>query len=156
MSAIQPRNYAELRALNNRFQAETSYLEEPDWEARVGDAFLATQYEDHGGFLLAFESRRDFANDNFRWFAKRYSEFVYVDRIVVAETHRGRGVARMLYEDLFDRAAAAGYARVTCEVNKQPPNPGSDAFHARMGFKVVDTVALAGGAKTVRYMLKEF
>jgi hypothetical protein len=40
------------------------------------------------------------------------------------------------------------------DVNLNPPNPGSDAFHAKLGFKEVGQAVLYGGAKTVRYMEK--
>ncbi|TIP69850.1 MAG: GNAT family N-acetyltransferase, partial [Mesorhizobium sp.] len=71
---------------------------------------------------------------NFLWFRERYPRFVYVDRVVVAGEARGRGHARRLYEDLFDHALRAGQTIVTCEVNAEPPNPASDAFHAALGF----------------------
>jgi predicted GNAT superfamily acetyltransferase len=37
-----------------------------------------------------------------------------------------------------------------CEVNAEPPNPASDAFHAAMGFAEVGSATLGGG-KQVRY-----
>ena len=77
-----------------------------------------------------------------------------MDRIIVGEAARGRGLARRLYEHLFDLARNEGHDRVGCEVNLNPPNPGSDAFHAKLGFKEVGQAVLYGGAKTVRYMEK--
>ena len=65
-----------------------------------------------------------------------------------------RGLARVLYEDLFTAAAAAGHGVVTCEVNLVPANPGSDAFHARLGFAEVGRGELAAGAKLVRYLAR--
>jgi predicted GNAT superfamily acetyltransferase len=76
---------------------------------------------------------------------------VYVDRIVVAPSMRGHGYARRLYGDLFERASLAGHDRVVCEVNANPPNPASDAFHARLAFSEVGTGTFHGGSKTVRY-----
>ena len=67
---------------------------------------------------------------------------------------RKRGLARQLYEDLFRRAAAAGHGLVVCEVNSEPPNPASDAFHAAFGFAEVGHAAIQGGAKTVRYLAR--
>ena len=64
---------------------------------------------------------------------------------------RGKGLARRLYEALFERALAAGHERVTCEINAAPPNPASDAFHAALGFVPIGQAAPPGGAKTVRY-----
>ena len=43
-------------------------------------------------------------------------------------------MGRALYEAAFERAASAGAVEVTCEVNVEPPNPDSQAFHARLGF----------------------
>jgi predicted GNAT superfamily acetyltransferase len=60
-------------------------------------------------------------------------------------------LARRLYEDLFLRATAAQHTAVGCEINLLPPNPASDAFHARMSFVEVGTAQLANG-KTVRYL----
>jgi predicted GNAT superfamily acetyltransferase len=74
---------------------------------------------------------------------------------VVEPAQRGRGVARQLYEDLFDAARSSGRGRVVCEVNSDPPNPASDAFHARLGFAVVGTAHLADRGKTVRYFCRE-
>jgi len=75
-------------------------------------------------------------------------------RIVVADAHRGGGLARLFYEDLFRRARDAGQDRVVCEVNLDPPNPASDAFHAKMGFTEIGRATLARNGKTVRYLAK--
>jgi predicted GNAT superfamily acetyltransferase len=73
---------------------------------------------------------------------------------VVAGHARGRGHARQLYADLFDRAARAGHDLITCEVNEYPPNPASDAFHAALGFAVAGQARIHGGKKTVRYFTR--
>ena len=57
-----------------------------------------------------------------------------------------------LYDDLFEHAVAAGHDRVVCEVNMQPPNPASDAFHAALGFVEVGTASVYDGSRTVRYL----
>ena len=80
--------------------------------------------------------------------------FVYVDRIVVAPSARGRGLARRLYDELIRTATEAGHDRVVCEVNLDPPNPQSDAFHAALGFQPLATARIHGGTKTVRYMAR--
>jgi predicted GNAT superfamily acetyltransferase len=85
---------------------------------------------------------------------RRYRRFVYVDRVVVAPAVRGRGYARLLYADLFDRAGRAGHDIVVCEVNSDPPNPASDAFHAAQGFAEVGRAAIHQGSKTVRYLAR--
>lgn len=59
-----------------------------------------------------------------------YIHFVGVDR-----SHRGRGVARDLYERFFELARADG-RRVVRAVTA-PLNTGSVEFHRRLGFRVV-------------------
>ncbi|AWB20099.1 GNAT family N-acetyltransferase [Methylobacterium currus] len=144
-------------SLNAAHVAETSHLDEAALRALADQAFLATTIttpEGLAAFLIALDQDARYASPNFRWFQARYPRFVYVDRIVTAPAQRGRGLARALYGDLFARAAAAGHDRVACEVNRVPPNPGSDAFHAALGFEEVGTAQIHGGAKTVRYLLR--
>jgi uncharacterized protein len=43
---------------------------------------------------------------------------------------------------------------VVCEVNIDPPNPASEAFHLALGFKEVGQATIHGGTKTVRYFEK--
>jgi predicted GNAT superfamily acetyltransferase len=104
--------------------------------------------------MLAFDHEADYDSPNFFWFRARHPRFVYVDRIVVAASARGRGCARRLYHDLFAHALRAGHERVVCEVNSNPPNPESDAFHASLGFVEVGAASVYGGSKTVRYLLR--
>src|SRR5882757_9251755 len=117
-----------LLALNNTHAQELSWLEPERLQHLVSQAFLARRIGDLDAFLLAFDQDADYDSPNFLWFRERYPRFVYVDRIVVAASARGRGHARRLYEDLFEQARRAGHAIVTCEVNADPPNPASDAF----------------------------
>ena len=89
------------------------------------------------GFALLFRAGADYASENYRWFEARGSEFFYVDRIVVADDAQNAGVGRALYAAIFDAARERGLSEVTCEVNVEPPNPGSMRFHGRLGFAEV-------------------
>ncbi len=142
---------AALLALNNAHAMELSWLDAERFAQMVGQAFLARRVCEADAFLLAFDQDADYDSPNFLWFRARYDRFIYVDRVVVASSARGRGLARSLYLGLFDAALEAGHGRIVCEVNADPPNPASDAFHARLGFAPVGAAAI-GGAKTVRYL----
>lgn len=100
-------------------------------------------------FLLAFAPGAPYDSANYQWFAARYLDFLYVDRIVVSPAARGKGLASLLYRDLFQSALAQGFARVVCEFDVDPPNPASEAFHRRFGFTQVGTQRVAGGGKLV-------
>ncbi|MCC7020146.1 MAG: GNAT family N-acetyltransferase [Ardenticatenales bacterium] len=126
--------------------------------------------DDHDGgaggpivaFFLAMVETAEYESLNFRWFVERYPRFTYVDRIAVAEGYRGLGIGRRLYADV--EALARGRGRgtgdgaiaewLTCEVNIAPPNPGSMAFHERLGFVGVGERWDAGGGTGVRMLAK--
>jgi predicted GNAT superfamily acetyltransferase len=138
-------------ALNAAHEVETSPLDHAALVEMLGTAFhSATEAAGRDGFLIAFDQDAPYESPNFLWFKARYGRFVYVDRIIVAAHARGRGLARTFYQGLFDRARAAGHERVVCEVNLDPPNPGSVAFHAALGFEEVGQGNLGNG-KTVSY-----
>ncbi|MBO1076662.1 GNAT family N-acetyltransferase [Roseomonas marmotae] len=141
-----------LLALNNAHAVELSWLEPARFRHLVEQAFLARRIGPAEALLLAFDQDADYDSPNFLWFRARYPRFVYVDRIVVAPAARGRGHARSLYRDLFAAARRAGHERVVCEVNSDPPNPASEAFHAALGFTGAGAASIHGGSKRVRYL----
>jgi uncharacterized protein len=143
-----------LLALNNEHARELSLLTPERLTQLVRQAFFARRIGQTDAFLLAFDQSADYDSPNFLWFRERYPRFVYVDRIVVAESARGRGLASLLYRDVLAEAAQAGHVRVVCEVNSQPPNPASDAFHDAFGFSEVGSASIHDGRKTVRYLLR--
>jgi predicted GNAT superfamily acetyltransferase len=138
-----------LLSLNNAFAAELSFLTPEKAALLVARSFMAARVGEADALLLAFDQDATYTNPNFQWFKDRFPRFVYVDRVVVAPAARGRGLARMLYLALFARAA--GHDRVVCEINLDPPNTASDAFHAALGFEPVGGAALPDTGKTVRY-----
>lgn len=143
----------DLLALNNRSAVETSWLEPARFEHLVTSAFAALHVPDAQALLLTFDQSADYDSPNFLWFRDRLERFIYIDRIVVAEAARGRGLARQLYQQLFDLARQGGHNLVTCEINSTPPNPGSDAFHAAMGFVEAGSVTFTD-KKSVRYLTR--
>ena len=141
--------------LNNAHAKETSELDLASLTTLLGMACYARGI-DQGktAFLIALDHTAPYQNPNFAWFKSAYQTFVYIDRVVVAESARGQGIARLLYEDLFAAAHRTGIFRIVCEVNLEPPNPASDAFHLAMGFEKVGQAVLYSGAKTVNYFAK--
>jgi uncharacterized protein len=149
---LDPAQASRVLALNNEHAEELSWLDAGRLAELIGHAFVARRIGSVDAFLLAFDQDADYDSPNFLWFRSRYARFVYVDRIVVDRSARGRGHARRLYDDLFQQARPAGHQRIVCEVNREPPNPVSDAFHAALGFSEVGVAAIHGGSKTVRYL----
>jgi uncharacterized protein len=145
---------AAMLALNNSHAAELSWLGPEQLAHLVGQAYRAWRIGEVDAFMLALDETAAYDSPNFRWFRDRFARFVYVDRIVVAASARGRGLARSLYDELIRQATRAGHARIVCEVNLSPPNPNSDAFHAALGFGEIGSASIHGGTKTVRYLLR--
>lgn len=100
-------------------------------------------------FLLAIRNGAAYDSDNYRWFASRLGDFLYVDRIVVGNAFARRGIGATLYTDLFAYARLQGIDTIACEYNIDPPNPVSRMFHDRFGFAEVGTQWLAHGRKRV-------
>ena len=151
---IEDGTLAAVLALNNEHAAELSWLEPERLALLVDQAFFARRIGAVDAFLLAFDQTADYDSPNYIWFRDLYLRFIYIDRIAVAASARGQGHARRLYADLFDQARRAGHGIVTCEVNSDPPNPASDAFHAALGFSEVGQAAIHGGSKSVRYFVR--
>ena len=151
---VSPADQAAILVLNNEHAAELSWLEADRLSFLLKEAFYTRRIGALEAFILCFDQDARYDSPNFLWFRERYPRFVYVDRVVVAAEARGRGHARRLYEDLFEQARRAGHAIVTCEVNADPPNPASDAFHAALGFGEVGDAVIHGGKKSVRYWAK--
>jgi hypothetical protein len=140
--------------LNNDHAEELSYLPAERMRKLVSEAFLAASIGAGEALLIAFDQDAGYDSVNFLWFKARFDRFVYVDRVVVDPKARGRGLARALYLELFERARAAGHSRIVCEVNSDPPNPASEKFHQGLGFQEIGGAVIAGGKKTVRYFAK--
>ena len=97
-------------------------------------ALAATIDDDLVGFCIVLGPGADYGSVNYRWFAERYDDFVYLDRVAVDESARNRGVGAALYAEVERRASAPWFL---LEVNLRPRNDGSLRFHHRLGFAEV-------------------
>lgn len=89
------------------------------------------------GLLVGLGEDAPYGSPNFGWFVERHPRFAYVDRVAVAEDHRGAGWGPALYRD-FEAWAVDNQKPMLCaEVNVEPPNPRSLRFHEIYGFETV-------------------
>lgn len=86
------------------------------------------------GFCLVLDPDQPYSSPNYLWFQERYSNFVYLDRVGFAASHRGQGHGAALYAEVERRAGLGQRSSFTLEVNLDPPNDGSMRFHQRLGF----------------------
>jgi len=147
---------AEVLELNERSTPEVGEVDAARLAAIVEASSLAlvarTAAGALAGFVIVLGPGADYDSPNYRHFAATYDDFRYVDRIAIDPSgHRG-GLGRAFYEAVFAHARSHGAPVVLAEVNLEPPNPGSLAFHAALGFREVGTQVNYGGTTTVQFL----
>jgi uncharacterized protein len=153
---LAPSDLTDVLELNQRSTPEVGEVDAARLAAIVDAASLALVARDEAGalagFVIVLAPGAAYDSPNYRHFAATYPEFRYVDRIAIDPTgHRG-GLGRRLYQAVFDHARTAAAPVVLAEVNLDPPNPGSLAFHAALGFTEVGTQVNYGGTTTVQFL----
>jgi predicted GNAT superfamily acetyltransferase len=126
--AIVAINNATVPAMNEQNVDSLRWLVEHATYARV-----VTDREGVAAFLLGLERGTGYRSPNYRWFSERFESFLYVDRIAVASRARRLGLGSALYDDMATFARGR-WPCILAEINLEPPNPETVAFHERHGF----------------------
>jgi predicted GNAT superfamily acetyltransferase len=109
-------------------------------------ALVAEDGGDIAGFVITLPPGAEYDSSRYRWFEdKLVDDYVYLDRIVVSDEHRRKGVASKLYEEI------EGDTPVALEVYET--NDVSLAFHESRGFEEVG--ALTHDGKTNLMLVRE-
>jgi len=85
------------------------------------------------GFVITFAPGTTYDSENYLWFAAQHEDFYYLDRIVLHEDFRRRGLGAFVYDELEGVAAAHG--RMVLEAWVE--NAASIAFHETRGYVAV-------------------
>ena len=88
------------------------------------------------GFMIALLPGRPYNSVNYKWFEKKYSSFVYIDRIVISFDYQNMGLGSLFYDNL-QNGFKDKYDFLACEVNLIPKNDISMKFHKKYGFDEV-------------------
>lgn len=105
------------------------------------------------GFLMAMRETAAYSSPNFLWFRERYPEFIYIDRIVIAEPYRGLGLGRIFYSDVTSYAEVR-VPLLTCEVFLEPRDDVAVLFHGTYGFNEVGQHVMPGVERPVSLLAK--
>jgi uncharacterized protein len=102
-------------------------------------------------FAIVLPPDADYDSANFAWFRERYGhDFLYLDRVVVSSANRRTGIAGRIYDAAEADATTRG--RLACEVNAEPPNDASLAFHANRGFVEAGRLTHESGKVTAMFV----
>jgi len=114
---------------------------------KMSDQALVVEDDgDIAGFVITLPPGAEYDSSRYRWFEdKLVDDYVYLDRIVVSDEHRRKGVASKLYEEI------EGDTPVALEVYET--NDVSLAFHESRGFAEVG--ALTHDGKTNLMLVRE-
>jgi predicted GNAT superfamily acetyltransferase len=150
-----PADWPRLLELNLASVQELSDLDESRLQSILSLAHRSLVVENEGevvAFAVAMPPGVRYDSDNYRWFSAHFEHFLYLDRVVVAESLRRRGIGAQLYDAM--EAAALPFGRMVCEVNVVPLNEISLAFHASRGYVEIGRLEHSA-EKVVALMSKE-
>jgi len=135
---LQPTDIEAATAINNANTPAVGEASAEHLTHLLGQSVIAlaacTSEGTLAGFCIVLGPDADYGSVNYRWFAEHYDDFVYLDRVAVADTARNAGVGTALYAEVERRAVAPWFL---LEVNLRPRNDGSLRFHHRLGFTEV-------------------
>ena len=135
-------------AVNSLTANELTYIiniSEKSWVVDEGDEIV--------GVLIVIGPGESYGSANYTWLNSQFTDFCYVDRIIIASSGKRKGHGKALYLALEEHAASTGKKVLLCEVNVEPENPQSMAFHASLGW-VPFQDREHGPGKVVRYFKK--
>lgn len=120
--------------------------------AALADRFSVVELDgEFAGFVITFAAGSSYDSENYRWFSERHDAFYYLDRIVLDDRFRRRGLGTFVYDEI--ERIAKQHQRLVLEVNLVPRNDASLAFHDRRGY--VEVGRLGDAAHLVSLMEKK-
>ena len=135
---IRGTDIADVLALNLRNVVNLAPMDETRLHelAAMADRFDVVDVDGaFAGFVITFGPGTTYDSPNYHWFSERHDRFYYLDRIVLHEDFRRRGLGGFVYDEM--ERVATPYKRLSLEVNLLPRNDVSLAFHEGRGYKEV-------------------
>ena len=103
------------------------------------------------GFTVCFREGSNYQSLNYKFFSKNETKFLYIDRVVIKDAFRRKGIGLNLYQ-YIESIAMEENMPLCCEVNTKPLNKISIDFHTNFGFKEIGNYD--SGTGSVAYFRK--
>lgn len=148
LRAATPDDTPAILAMNDAVVELTSPMDETRLANIVafGASVQLAWHEDQAaGFLITLPPQCDYDSVNYQWFNARFRNFLYVDRIVIDSTLRQAGIGNQIYQHTIAAATDKQIHWLAAEMNLNPPNEISMAFHRKHGFIAVGEQQLGSG-----------
>ena len=124
-------------ALNQTNAPEVGFLDSEDYLIDLLEKsyinFCVKNDNEIIGLMVCFREGSDYSSKNYKFFTNNEEHFIYIDRIVIKEEYRRKGIANHLYSSIEEIANELGFP-LCCEVNTFPENKPSLEFHKKFGF----------------------
>ena len=85
------------------------------------------------GFIVCFRENATYKTKNYKIYSTIKNQFLYIDRVVIKELHRRKGIGKSLYRNI-ESISISKNIPLCCEVNIEPLNQPSIDFHNNFGF----------------------
>lgn len=100
-------------------------------------------------FILALEQGQPYQSENYAWFEHNLNDYYYVDRLAILPNYHRLGIGSLMHNSVKAYAIEKGIKQIALEIDIQPINEVSLAFHKQLGFKEIDTLVTNQGKKIV-------
>jgi len=141
-NVIRPINPADLDTIVDINQSALEGVGPLDYESaallvkKADQAVVLDVEGDIAGFVITLPTGADHESSRYDWFEDRLDDYVYLDRIVVADTHRRQGVASRLYDAVESELPVALEIYETNDVSLE--------FHRQRGYRQIGELMHAG------------
>jgi len=153
---IRTEHYLQILKVNAEYVYWLSPLDEARLKWVLERADYAKQIDNAQAVLFGYPYDVNYPDHiNIQYLSQHIENYFYIDRIVIDSASQGKGYGRQLYEDIIRHAREGGYEYLACEVNTKPNNPGSHAFHLKMGFEVLGDEEYPEYESALRYYAKK-
>lgn len=155
IKSIKSNHYEQILKVNQEFVHWLAPLDRAQLDWVLSVATYKRQVNDAKAVLFGYPHDADYPDHkNLIWLNRHVSNFFYIDRIIVDASAQGHGYGKLLYQDVENYARESGYSYMACEVNTQPNNPASHAFHLTMGYDAIGDQDYPDYDAAVRYYKK--